>query len=333
MAKSWKLSEPRVKLADVVPLSTPFLVIIDVANICNFKCNFCFQSIAKSKLKTMGFKPGVMDMKLFKKTIHEVEKFPKQIKRMYLFAHGEPLLNHHLPEMIAYAQKREVAKVIQITTNGSMLNPNLNHQLIDAGLDELRISIEGLSSEKYKSVAGIDLDFDRLIENIAHFYKNRQKCKLYVKIINTALDENDEKKFYRIFNEISDNASIEYVTPYYEGVNYKELFPKHNKTILGNQTTTISVCPRIFYMLNICPDGNVTMCNVDNLEQYVFGNVNTHSLVELWNGKAFTDLRRQHLRKEGKKHPLCTTCVCLDHCTQKSDILDDHAPEIILRMP
>ena len=70
MGKSWKLLEPRVKLADEIPLSTPFLIIIDVANICNFKCNFCFQSIAKPKLRDMGFKPNMMDIDLFKKTIN-----------------------------------------------------------------------------------------------------------------------------------------------------------------------------------------------------------------------------------------------------------------------
>jgi hypothetical protein len=74
------------------------------------------------------------------------------------------------------------------------------------------------------------------------------------------------------------------------------------------------------------------MCNVDNLEQYVFGNVNTHSLVELWNGKEFTELRMQHLENKGCDHPLCTKCSCINSCTQESDILDDHRQEIIQRM-
>ncbi len=333
MGESWKLSEPRAKLAEVVPLSTPFLVILDVANICNFKCSFCFQSITKSKLLDMGFKPNMMDMELFKKTITEIKKFPEQIKRMYLFAHGESLLNKHLPSMIAYAKEQNSAKIIQITTNGSLLNPTLNMKLVDAGLDELRISVEGLSAEKYKKIAGVDFDFKSFLENIKHFYKNRGSCKLYVKIINIALDDGEEKFFYRLFNNISDNASIEYVTPYYKGVNYNSLFPKHDKTILGNKARPISICPRIFYMLNICPDGNITMCNVDNLEQYVFGNVKTHSLVELWNGKEFTALRMQHLKNNGTAHPLCGKCVCLNNCTQESDILDGHSYEIMQRMP
>jgi hypothetical protein len=74
------------------------------------------------------------------------------------------------------------------------------------------------------------------------------------------------------------------------------------------------------------------MCNVDNLEQYVFGNVDTHSLVELWNGKEFTELRMQHLNNKGSDHPLCGKCVCLSNCTQESDILDDYTEEILMRM-
>lgn len=332
MNKSWKLSEPRVRLAEVVPLSTPYLVIIDVANICNFKCNFCFQSVDKTSLRDMGFKPKVMDLDLFKETIDQVKDFPEQIKRMYLFAHGESLLNKNLPEMIAYAREQDAAKVIQITTNGSLLNPELNMKLINAGLDELRVSIEGLSSGRYKDVAGVEIDFESFMENIRHFYKNRGTCKLYVKAINVALQNGEDEQFYRLFNDICDNASIEYVTPYYEGVKYNSLFTKHDKTILGNQTRQISVCPRIFYMLNICPDGNITMCNVDNFEQYVFANVNTHSLVELWTGKEFTALRMQHLNNKGSENPLCAKCACINSCTQESDILDDHREEIIQRM-
>lgn len=333
MGKSWKLSEPRVKLGEVVPLSTPYLVIIDVVNICNFKCSFCFQSIAKSKLLSMGFKPNMMSINLFREIIAQLQQFPKQIKRLYLFAHGEPLLNKELPRMIAYAKEQNIAKVIQITTNGFLLNPDLNMKLIAAGLDELRISIEGLSAEKYKNIAGITIDFQLFIENIKHFYKNRRECKLYVKAINIAFDDGEEEeKFFRLFNDISDNTSIEYVTPYYQGVKYDHLFPEHDKTILGDQVRRVTVCPRIFYMLNICPNGNITMCNVDYLEQYIFGNVNTCSLVELWNGKAFTELRMQHLNNMGKAHPLCEKCVCLDNCIQKSDILDEHRDEIIKRI-
>lgn len=333
MAKSWKLSEDRVKLAEVVPLGTPFLVIIDVANICNFRCNYCFQSIANSKLRDMGFKPKMMDMALYRRTINEVKKFPVQVKRLYLFAHGESLLNKNLPDMIAYAKEQHIAEIIQITTNGALLNPDLNMKLINAGLDELRISVQGLSAKKYKKVADVEIDFELFLENIDHFYKNKRTCKVYAKIINVGLGDGEEEFFYRTFNPISDNASIEYVTPYYAGVEYSNLFSEHNKNILGHQVRAISVCPRIFYMLNICPDGNITMCNVDNLEKYVFGNVKTQSLVQLWHGKQFTELRMQHLKNHGKEHPLCKKCVCLDNCTQASDILDEHRTEIIARMP
>jgi len=331
MTASWKLTEPRVELASAVPLATPFLVIIDVANICNFKCKFCFQSVPRSDLRDMGFKGTMMAMDLFMETIEQVTAFPDPVKRMYLFAHGESLLNRHLAEMIRYARSRDAARVIQVTTNGSLLSPEMNLSLIQAGLDELRVSLEGLSSERCSEMAGVDVDFDALIRNVEHFYHHRGDCRLYVKLINVAMEDGDEARFSRLFADISDNASIEYVTPYYKGVEYGSLFESHDKSILGAPVRPVLVCPRIFYMLSICPDGNVTMCNVDNLEEHVFGNVRTHSLVELWNGEAFTALRRQHLEGRGREHPLCVTCACLENCTQASDILDDRRLEILER--
>ena len=329
---SWKYAEPRVRLADVVPLDTPFLVIIDVANVCNFKCEFCFQSVDKDALRDMGFKPHIMDMPLFKKAVDEVRKFPSQVKRLYMFAHGESLLNKNLPDMISYAKEQDIAKVIQLTTNGSLLSPELNLKLIDAGLDELRISIEGLSAEKYREVAAVDIDFDAFVKNIEHFYMHRGSCKVYVKAINIALEDGEEDKFFNLFENICDNISIEYLTPYYEGVDYSKLNPDHGKTICGDIPKKIDVCPRLFYMLNICPDGNVTMCNVDNLEQYVIGNVKTDSLFQLWNGKELNALRIMHLQKKGRTHPFCSKCVCLDNCTQESDILDEDAEAILKRV-
>lgn len=329
---SWKFFEDRVRLAEVIPLSTPFLVIIDVANVCNFRCEFCFQSVEKDTLKKMGFKPNIMSLSLFKKTVDELKNFPEQLRRLYMFAHGESLLNKNLPDMIVYAKEQDITKVIQITTNASLLTPELSMKLINAGLDELRVSVEGLSSEKYKEVAGVDIDFDAFVENIKFFYSNRGKCKVYIKAINIALEAGEEEKFYKIFEDISDNISIEYLTPYYEGVDYSNFRQEPEKTILGNNTRKIQVCPRIFYMLNICPDGNVTMCNVDNMEQYVLGNVKTDSLVKLWNGEEFNKIRILHLQKKGQTHPFCTKCVCLNNCTQETDILDEDTEEILKRI-
>ena len=56
--------------------------------------------------------------------------------------------------MIEYARSQNVADIIEVFTNGSKLNPDLNKALVDAGLQRINISLEGLTSERYLKVAG-----------------------------------------------------------------------------------------------------------------------------------------------------------------------------------
>ncbi len=92
------------------------------------------------------------------------------IKKLRLFKVGEPLLNPDVCRMIRYAREANVAKFIEITTNGILLNEELNRGLIDAGLDILNISVNGINEKQYREVCGYDIDFDEYRKNIEHFY-------------------------------------------------------------------------------------------------------------------------------------------------------------------
>ena len=146
-------------LQDVLPLDTPFSVHIDVCSLCNFKCTFCFQHDKKG-MKDSGVEWGMMDFEVFKSCVDDLKKFPNKIKKIKIGNHGEPTMHPQLPEMIAYARNSGVADLVEIFTNGSKLNPILNQQLVDSGLQRMNISVEGLTEESYKRVAGYNINFD-----------------------------------------------------------------------------------------------------------------------------------------------------------------------------
>ena len=154
----------RVLLAKALPLNMPFSIIIDVTSFCNFKCNFCFHSLEKDKLKALNFIPGIMDFELYKKLIDQIAQFPNKIKKLGLNLRGEPTLHNKLPEMIAYAKQKSAVELVDFATNGFFLSPQLNTKLIDAGLDDLKVSVAALSAEKYKEITGVRIDFDRFIK-------------------------------------------------------------------------------------------------------------------------------------------------------------------------
>ncbi|WDC83283.1 radical SAM protein [Caloramator sp. mosi_1] len=211
----------RVKLADVVPLDTPFTIYLFPTTYCNFKCNYCAHSLGIEKMKEKyGFKPETMSMETYNKIIQQLKEFPNKLKVLSLTGQGEPLINKNLPHMISIAKEAGVAERIEIITNASLLSNSVSNQLIDAGLDVIRISIQGLTSAKYRDICRYNLDFDELVSNIKYFYQNRKQCKVYVKIMDISLEKGEDKKFYDIFSNISDRMFIEQCKPVYDGVEY-----------------------------------------------------------------------------------------------------------------
>ena len=126
---------------------------------------------------------------------------------------GEPLVNKELPIMIRHLKFCNVTESIAIITNGLLLRPELSQNLIDAGADHIRISLQGMTKEKYWDVCGRVIDFQALKENIKYLYDNKQGCQIYVKIADIALEEGEEEIFYETFNKISDRMFVEKIRP------------------------------------------------------------------------------------------------------------------------
>lgn len=79
---------------------------------------------------------------------------------------GEPLLNKDLPRMISYLKAR--GTYVLFNSNGILLNEKCGQALIEAGLDEYRLSMDGASRETYARVRGVDA-FDKIWRNVRAF--------------------------------------------------------------------------------------------------------------------------------------------------------------------
>ena len=63
------------------------------------------------------------------------------LERVVLHGIGEPLLNRELPAMIEHAKARGAH--VLFNTNAITLNGRWPAALVDAGLDEIRVSLDG----------------------------------------------------------------------------------------------------------------------------------------------------------------------------------------------
>ena len=333
-------SSKKTKLEDVVPLRTPFSVHIDVCSYCNFKCSFCFQADILGK-KEKNFPHGMMKMDLFKQTVDDLKEFPDKIKKIKIGNHGEPTMHPDLPKHVEYARKSGVADIIEIFTNGSKLNPKMNRALVDAGLQRINISLEGLSSERYLKVAKAKINWEEFVANIKDLYeysRNNGDLVIYVKVVNNASEVNgktifslsDEEKdyFYKTFGNIADEVYIEKIVPQWaetqedkqNDVDYTGMYDQ--KTVQYKK-----VCPFIFMYLHINHDGIVSPCTLDWPRAVKIGDKKKNSAQEIWHGKTLKDLQIAQLQGKRDQIPFCKDCSAPMVCCDEN--LDDHTDKLV----
>lgn len=297
----------RTKLAEVLPLDTPFVVQIFPVYACNFKCNYCIFSVDKAKRGFISDKI-IMDFDLYKKCIDDIAAFPNKVKVLRIVGIGEPLLHKNIADMVEYAVSKDVANTVEILTNASLLTPKLSDSLISAGLRRLVVSVQGITKEKYQKVCGTNIDFEKFIENLKYFYNNKGKAHVYIKIVDTALDgKEEEKRFHDIFEDICDTMAIEHTVPIHAGIDYKNVLRDKDMSVtqFGLPVSEVQVCPQPFFTMQINPDGKIVPCYSFEYPS-IIGDCNNQSVYDIWNGKEFQHFRRTML--DGIKN-VCETCA------------------------
>src|SRR6202035_2928064 len=99
---------------------------------------------------------------LFTKIVDQVP----DVARVVLHGVGEPMLVKSLPRMIRYLKDR--GTYVLFNTNGTLLNPKKYAEIVDTGLDELRVSLDAADRETYAQVRGKDF-FNRIVRDVGKF--------------------------------------------------------------------------------------------------------------------------------------------------------------------
>lgn len=319
----------RTRLAEAIPLDTPFVVQIFPVYACNFKCNYCIFPVEIGKRGFISDKT-VMDYELFTRCADDFSKFPHKLKVLRFVGIGEPLLHKRIADMVSYAVSKDVANTVEILTNGALLTPAVSDSLITSGLNRLVVSLQGTSREKYREICGADVDFDQFVANLRYFHRNRGNARIYIKIIDCALDgEDDERRFFDLFGDICDSIAIEHAVPIHSGVEYEHLLGGKNTSVtqFGLPVTEIKVCPQPFFTMQINPDGKVVPCYSFEYPG-IMGDCNKESAVDIWNGENFRSFRRRMLDGTAVAGKVCENCSIIKYRLFPEDDLNNDAERL-----
>jgi len=322
--------ENRTRLEEVIPLSTPMILFVDPASTCNFKCKFC-PTGDRQLMKDTGRWQGRMDFGLYKKIIDDLKEFDESLKVLRLYKEGEPFLNKRFADMVRYAKESGVVKYIDTTTNGYLLEPERIRPILDAGLDRINISVNGMSDEQFLEFAGVKVDFEKYVENIRSLYQIKGDCEICIKIAGDFLSEEEKGRFFDTFGNYTDRIFIENVAPCWPEFDVEDrLGVVITKGIYDQPIGDVDTCPYVFYSISVNSDGSVSLCFLDWAHKLLVGDVRKQSLKEIWEGEALFQHQIEQLCGKRKENSVCGQCCQLSHCLP--DNIDPYVDTITERL-
>jgi len=121
------------------------VVVWNVTRRCNLKCIHCYAHAKNIPFENeLSFSDG-------KILIDDLAEFGVPVM---LFSGGEPLVREDLPKLAAYAVKKGMRAVI--STNGTLITPQIAQTLKDIGLSYVGISLDGMEkvNDRFRGVKG-----------------------------------------------------------------------------------------------------------------------------------------------------------------------------------
>jgi sulfatase maturation enzyme AslB (radical SAM superfamily) len=263
----------------------PDIVQIESTNICNAKCVFCPRD-------EMLRRQGIMTVELFRKIVDECAELGITHVRMHNY--GEAFMDRKLVEKVRYAKQKGIREVGMIS-NGSLITEPVARGMIDAGLDAINISVDASGKEVFESTR-IGLKYDKVIANIERLVRLRgESGKRRPKLILSFVRQN---------NSADEQAFIEH---------WKSIADKIHVTDLHNWAGTLNTqsdvnypCYRPWLTFTVLWDGRVSLCCADFDGKTILGDLNTHSIAEVWNAEPYRKVRREHLESGGPD--ICRAC-------------------------
>lgn len=322
-------SDDRVNLWETLPLDSPMAIFFEPSTYCNFNCCYCTHSLSKERFETEVRKYSNMPVAVFNAAAEQIKAFGSKVKLVELSGVGEPLFNEHLPEMIRTLKELDVSQHIRLITNAVLMSEEKSNQIISAGVDSIRISMQGLCAEQYKAISGANVDFDKIVDNIRYLYAHKGQAQVFIKNIDIALDEAEYEVFYKMFEDISDRMFVENIIPFFSKVDYDAIIKVRETNRYGSPKQDLAVCPNTFTALVVNSEGDISMCGKEVGPVYL-GNVITTTLVEAWNSDMRKAFLRLQLEKKRNENAICRDCkIPSESLASEKDVLDIHAEMLL----
>lgn len=279
-------------------LPFPRVVRIEPSGACNLKCLHC-------PTGTVHMSRGIMKDETFDMILNDLMTHAEQIKVVVLYHGGEPLLNKNFSQMCAKIKALGIP-FVKTVSNGMSLDDIIIKEIVTSGLDEIEVSLDGVSIEQNDSLRR-GCQFKSVSENIHKLinYRNEigsDKPKVFISSTqfldiksNKLLPMNQATPGY-LLNEfeyaysrgqIDFKTTLAMVWPHIE-IDHDVFDVLDVRDVLEEK----NFCDHIENTITIRWNGDIVACCYDLTGKLVMGSIYEDSLINIWNNDAYQTLRK-----------------------------------------
>jgi radical SAM protein with 4Fe4S-binding SPASM domain len=236
---------------------------------------------------------GFMEWDLYTQVIDEIAPFAEAV---VLHSWGEPLLHQKIIEMIKYAKARNLW--VETSTNATRLTEEVARKLLDAGLDRVYLSMDGLTKETYEKVR-VKGKFEEVLGNIERFLdlKHELGSSIEADIQIVRLSETDaevEEFVHRWENSRADMINIKELDTWGGQIDDVTGLAADEEQVDETVNANRRPCPNLWYHCHIHWNGTLVSCSRDYDAVTPLGNVKNGGVLKTWHGARMQMMRRWH---------------------------------------
>lgn len=269
---------------------------------CNLRCRMCFQGHYDKREMPWEMVEKLRDALYFADSLQIIG--------------GEPMIYRHFKELVALAS--QTSTKVRITTNGTLLNTDMNRFLVDNRVADLRISVDAGTPKTYKHIRGGN--FLKLLNSVRELSRFKQLAGTNWPLIefNVVAQKSNVGELTKLI-ALADSLGVYQVNVHYMTCHTEDWLPEslyfhqdysdecllkasEAASAVGmrinlpvpfrgpvvEQTRTPTRCDDPWRAFLVNMDGE---CNVCCGGSEMMGNLNDSEFMEIWNGARLQKLR------------------------------------------
>lgn len=289
----------------------PCVLMVEPTNRCNLHCPLC-----PSGAGSLTRPRGQMAVDGFEGLIDEIGE---HLLLLMLWNQGEPFLHSDLPRMIRYAKDRAIPTIT--STNGHFVRTSEEaRELVESGLDELIVSLDGATPETYRQYR-VGGDFELVLRGFRLLRDEKRRSSsrrpfVHLQFIVMRHNEHEIPEMERLARSLgADKFSLKTAQVYSpeEARHFLPREKRYRRYHLSGGTFQVKSlrdvgCRHLWYSTVVNWDGTVCPCCFDKDGQYALGNAfGAEGLREIWVSPKYQRFRNLILRNR-KAVPICANC-------------------------